>query len=479
MEGLSEYEKRRLENIRNNQKVLEALAIPLLPLETTINQGDKTKKSAPSTAKRRLANRVITEEPAPRRVSARLQNKATGESNKLSLSEELAMYKEISGQEEKPRPKRVLGNITFDPENGATDVFIDLMSSAMASKRDPTLPSTNSPSGSRSYRIDGTFSVAKVVKERIYSMALHPSCEKIIVSAGSKAGGLGIWDATAAWEGTAESRSTFYFTPHSAAISNQRYHPTNSGQLIMTSYDGVLRCLDIVKGHFSELYHAKAQEDQLIAGFDMTRDGNVLYFTDMDGALTRVDPRSGKTQSFQLHEKKAGGFSISPADNNYCATSSLDTSVCIWDMRMLQPFGTDMVSRFEYGRAVTSVQFHPVIRDALVSTCYDDSVRLHRGVIEPSEKAIELRIKHNNQTGRWITPFRAIWDPKSTDEEHSHVIVGNMNRGLDLIQMHDGYMTNSLSELLTAQPAVNAIHPTLDLIVSGTGSGKCILWKPS
>jgi hypothetical protein len=52
-----------------------------------------------------------------------------------------------------------------------------------------------------------------------------------------------------------------------------------------------------------------------------------------------------------------------------------------------------------------------------------------------------------------------------------------MNRGLDLIDMHTGIITNNTSELLTAQPAVNATHPTLDIIVSGTASGKAILWK--
>ena len=483
--ALSEYERRRLENIRKNQQVLEALDIPALPVEASTTKAASATKSAPlATVKRKKPEAVG--EPATRRVSARLLSKASGEATtKLGIADELALYRGGSLRPERPekppRPPRILGNIPFAPERGATDEFKRLIGSAMASD-EPGVRSGRAKTmaglqGCRSYRIDGEFSVAKVVEERIYSMAVHPSREKILVAAGSKYGALGIWDATAAWAGMADARETFLFKPHTAAISNLRYHPRDPGQLLMTAYDGVVRCLDMRRGEFRELYHAP--ETQYISAFDTSADGSVIYFTDLDGALTRLDTRAKQTaiDTFQLHEKKAGGFSISPVDNNYCASSSLDDTICVWDLRTLRPFESDMIVRFEYRRAVTSVFFHPTIRDALVSTCYDDSVRIHRGLLT-GEGATELRIAHNNQTGRWITPFRAIWDPKCQDARSSHIIVGDMNRGIDVVEMESGAVTNSISELLTAQPAANAIHPSLDLILSGTAGGKCILWKP-
>ena len=36
--------------------------------------------------------------------------------------------------------------------------------------------------------------LAKVTKERIYSIAVHPSCEKVLACAGDKSGNIGIWD---------------------------------------------------------------------------------------------------------------------------------------------------------------------------------------------------------------------------------------------------------------------------------------------
>lgn len=469
-EKLSEYERRRLENIRSNQKILESLSIPMLPIETPASE---PKRSAPATKKNRTQLKV--DEPTAKRTSTRLQDRASGKTAQMSIADELALYRGNLYTEAKPekvRPKRILGNIPFEPDNGATEDFITLMSSLVTKNE---CKASHQSSGSRRYQIDGEFSIAKLVQERIYSMAVHPDPQKIIVSAGGKEGGLGIWDATAVMQGNANTRTTYHFKPHSGSISNQLYHPNNPGQLLMTSYDGIIRCLDIVKGEFSKVY--RAEDEQYISGFDTSSDGSILYFTDMDGVLTRIDTRSkSKTSTFQLHEKKAGGLSISPVDPNYLATSSNDGSVCVWDMRTIKPFESDMVVRFEYKRAVTSVFFHPYMREALVSTCYDDSVRIHQDFISGGNPT-ELRIVHNNQTGRWITPFRAKWDPKSTDELHSHVVVGDMNRGLDLIDMHTGIITNNTSELLTAQPAVNATHPTLDIIVSGTASGKAILWK--
>lgn len=483
MEALSEYERKRLENIHRNQLVLQSLSIPSLPLGATTD-GAAKRDSASSAKKRRSTTPTLVDtvhELSTRRTSARLQSKASGETAaKMSVADELALYRHLTPPEPKrSRPPRALGNIAFTPETGGPDQMKQLFGELVNYRKAPRL----TMSGARGYRIDGEFSVAKVTEDRVYSMAVHPSRERIIVSSGSKMGAFGIWDATEAWRGGATSRRTFHFRPHTGSITCQRYNPANSNQLLMSSYDGLLRCLDVELGEFVELYRSPDDSEQLITALDVGVDGHIIYFSDYDGVITRIDLRAKKGSNstvFQLHEKKAGGCSWSPVDPNYLATCSLDDTVAIWDTRQLKPLKSDMVARFEYSRAVTSVQFHPTMREALISTCYDDAVRIHTKFLSPGDHEVQqLVIKHNNQTGRWITPFRAIWDPKSgAQAELSHLVIGNMNRGLDVIEMAGGIVTNSLSELLTAQPAANAIHPSLDLIVSGTASGKCILWKP-
>lgn len=88
-----------------------------------------------------------------------------------------------------------------------------------------------------------------------------------------------------------------------------------------------------------------------------------------------------------------------------------------------------------------------------------------------------LSIAHDNHTGRWISAFRTIFDPANDDT----IIVGNMKRLLDLysVSRPDGMPVRQLgNELLTAIPTLNAVHPcpSVDVIVSGTASGRMYLW---
>lgn len=503
---LSEYERKRLDKIRQNQQILHSLAIPNL---STSLIGTQTKKG--SSLKNRKKKAEIQD--LPRRISTRLQERAANpHSTKMSIADELALYRTINPSlaPSRERPPRILGNIPFAPERDQETLQKTLKSVLASTERTPTSSNpVSNPFHSKvgNYHIEGEFSVAKVMEDRVYSLAIHPNPDRILVTVGSRMGAFGVWDVTEAWkhqpdqlksEEKAIERQTFYFKPHTGSITAQRYSSIDSSKLFMSSYDGIVRCLDFVRGEFLSIYHREDHaSSQLITSMEVSSDGLLLYFTDYNGVFSRYDIRAPDSlDTFQVHEKKAGGLSISPVDPHCLATCSLDDTICIWDMRKLpsQHSSALPVHRLEYSRAVTAVNFHPRLRDVLVSTAYDDSVRIHQGIglangpsTAPSlsssynegNQLTEQRINHNNQTGRWITPFKAIWDLKSNSPHNSRVIVGNMNRGLDIIHMAEQIqVVNNQSEFLTAQPAVNAVHPTLDLIVSGTASGRCFLWKP-
>lgn len=84
-------------------------------------------------------------------------------------------------------------------------------------------------------------------------------------------------------------------------------------------------------------------------------------------------------------------------------------------------------------------------------------------------------IKHNNQTGRWVTILRAQWqqNPRQGGEK---LVIANMNRFLD-IYAEDGTQLAQLGDdLLTAVPAAAMLHPTEDWVAGGTASGKVALF---
>lgn len=490
---LSEYERKRLENIKQNQEILKSLNIKgIIPDDlkkpitssTTVKSAKSTRKSSVSSKKEKEPS-----EPLTRRVSSRLLRKTA---NLEGLDEdfvkiETEMFTPLVS--EPPKPKRIVGKIPFDPEEGATSGFLELTGSL--SKEQCLVHKRPSEDFETGLEIQNELSVIKVMKERIYSLAVHPDPSKILVAAGGKFGELSFLDATefSHPSGFDSDRilpeakefrpGVFSFRPHTGSISNLRYNPANPVQLFSTSYDNIVRCLDITTGTFDELYNFGEDSGDVITGFDLDSSGNLFYFSDTDGIFKWTDRRvsNGIINELRLHEKKIGCVSVCN-EGKYLATASNDGTVGIWDLRKFSTASIDpeAIHTMTFRRSVTSVYFNPQDSNKLLSTCYDDHVRVHYNLTQgSSEKHAHSEMNHNNQTGRWITNFKAVWDPKSPN----YAVVGNMNRGIDIINAKVGnaeIVRNITSDYLTAQPAVNAFHPNLDIVASGNASGKIAIW---
>ncbi|KAF6767388.1 WD40 repeat [Kalmanozyma brasiliensis GHG001] len=88
------------------------------------------------------------------------------------------------------------------------------------------------------------------------------------------------------------------------------------------------------------------------------------------------------------------------------------------------------------------------------------------------------RIPHNNQTGKWLTMFRAKWNQNPLLEPH--FTIGSMTRRAE-IYAADGTLLRTLwdENLVTAVPAVTCMHPVRPgRLVTGNASGRCTFWSP-
>ena len=67
-----------------------------------------------------------------------------------------------------------------------------------------------------------------------------------------------------------------------------------------------------------------------------------------------------------------------------------------------------------------SVVLPPAGSQRIVSTSRDNTLQ-----VWDAQKSLERGavMKHNNNTGRWISPFRAVWAPAA-----DAIVVGNMGR---------------------------------------------------
>ncbi|KAF8466414.1 WD40-repeat-containing domain protein [Kalaharituber pfeilii] len=291
------------------------------------------------------------------------------------------------------------------------------------------------------------------------------------------------------------------FKIHARSISSFTFSPFSLNTLFTSSYDGSIRSFDLAKGISSEVF--VADDDEGISGVEIhDNDPYTIYFSTLEGRVGRKDTRLPvhKAEVWTLSDKKIGGFSVHPVYTHLCATASLDRTLKIWDLRKIEGgkgvFGTGkgrmpaLIGQHTSRLSVSSAYWNR--NGTIATTSYDDTVKLYKfpnagswapGVpIVPGgseEEPVEIEptatVKHNNQTGRWVTILRAQWHQRPSDGNEK-LVIGNMNRFLD-IYAEDGTQLAQLGhEELTAVPAAAKFHPTENWVAGGTASGKVALF---
>ncbi|RKP26278.1 WD40-repeat-containing domain protein [Syncephalis pseudoplumigaleata] len=470
--GLSEYELARLENIRRNQEVLASLNLPALatPPPSSAEKRKAGTVRRPSTVKKKRD----TKEREPVRQSARLRGKPP------TLTKSMLALASPSTAEVKPQVqlrKRIEDDIDLalaaDVAGLGPQGKVDEETARDVAEVRETFSKLRIL-----HEEDGT---VKVTPERIYCTAFHPS-QQLLVAAGDKAGTLGFWDATrspaddsdvASEEREDKPDPVYTYTAHTGTLASMKYTP-DGGRLFTSGYDGAIRYLDMTAQKFMEAYYYEFTAD--------SDDPRELLIGSLDIDPTHSDVGRG-TSLYPLLEKKIGCVSVNPhsARTHYIATSSLDRTLRIWDARKMataaDPTQLEPVTEFAHGKSVTAAYWSPD-GQRLVSSSYDDTLRVFDiGDTAAPSLASPIKIRHNCQTGRWVTMLRAGWIRH--EPTHPTFLIGNMRRSVDLFSAMTGELIWTLTapDMLTAVPAVAAAHPLRHAIVGGTASGRMLIWS--
>lgn len=452
---ISEYEQQRQANIAERNKLLKQLALDAGQAGLGPQKPKPPTKGTPLSKKKTPAKKIKVEEVVPRRTSSRLQG--------LTADSEVAKRKaenEYEAAQEAARVKRqrhsgdlnlsdvVVGGQDWDTSH---NFLVDVVSrGAKPHKRtfgeeevrnttDKELRALREQmSGLELY--DGFEpNRIKITPERIYSLGFHPTPDKPLVFAGDKMGNLGIFDASQSAQpikaenvvkreedGEQEEEddddpdpaiTTFHC--HTRTISSFQFSPSNPSHLYTSSYDSSLRLLDLTSSKSTEIYApTDTSTDEPLSGVEVDPTSpHMLYFSRLDGHVGRTDTRApgNKTDIFQLSEKKIGGFSMHPSNPHFVATASLDRYMRLWDLRKLSgKVGKQtpaLIGEHESRLSVSHAAFNSVGQVATAS--YDDTVKVHTfkemGLwkaghkLEEEEMEPSAVIRHNNQTGRWVT----------------------------------------------------------------------------
>ncbi|EED84163.1 predicted protein [Postia placenta Mad-698-R] len=383
---------------------------------------------------------------------------------------------------------------------------------------------------------------AKVTQDRVYSAAFHPEPTKDLIFFGDKHGQLGIWDARAPAEEAADdeedttalSRSDrengkywrlqlHWPATSKSSISSIKFDPTDAHSVYTSSYDSTIRHLSFTSGQSSEVF---ATEGDLISCIDLSPTGNEMWISDASGGLTHLDLRVDRSHAkwYQLSDQKIGSVSINPSNPHFLVTASNNRAMRIWDTRKLadipiktpQDFKNDLNevdhdaiadfvsspegksclrAEWRHNKSVSAAYWDPRGR-SIVSTSYDDTLRLwdfdgtlmKRDATFPSARPM-TQIKHDCQTGRWLTVFRAQWSPNPDVYPHftasrpAIFICSGTNMWSRLATWDTRLIcirrkvTFSLDSPIAA---VTCSHPkVVARAASGNASGRCVLWAPS
>ena len=449
---LSEYEQQRQANIAQRDKLLKQLALDAGQAGLGPHQKPKA-ASNPATSKKRKApvQRVKVEEFGPRRTSSRLQGlTADSEVAKRKAEEEYVAVQEAN----KAKKQRRSGDLNLsDVVVGGRDwdksenFLVDVVKRGASPNRrtfgeEEVRETTDKELRSLREQMSGLNlydgfepNRIKITPERIYSLGFHPTTDKPLVFAGDKMGNLGVFDASQTSKPFKEENgikaendeeeeeddpdpNITSFHCHTRTISSFQFSPADPGRLYTCAYDSSVRMLDLNSSKSTEIYAPDdTSADEPLSGVEIDPSApHMLYFSRLDGHVGRTDTRAkNQTDIFELSEKKIGGFSMHPGNPHFIATASLDRYMRIWDLRKLSGrVGKQLpalIGEHESRLSVSHAAFNSAGQVATAS--YDDTVKIHtfEGMngwkpghdLSEEEMAPSSIIRHNNQTGRWVT----------------------------------------------------------------------------
>ncbi|KRZ57150.1 WD repeat-containing protein 76 [Trichinella nativa] len=296
----------------------------------------------------------------------------------------------------------------------------------------------------------------KLVRSRIYSLCIHPSNCRILVTAGDKTGRIGFADLTDHIADVSEA-PTWQFAPHSAPVNCIRFAPDPT-KLFSCSYDGSARYLDLEAGVFEEIF----VDDEACKGFDFLSN-NELLITLHDGTVFKIDIRE-TTENKKPCVSNAGRLrtvSIHPLEKNYFVIASLLGLATIWDLRKLK----NPVSELKHKGGVNSAYFSPLTGNKVLTAAASNTIEVWDTKKMTKTKKLKS-IPHNNFVGRWVTNFRPVWHP--TVES---VCFSGSTNSIRHIEVFDENLRAVKLLGVTTMCSIIDCHPERAILCGGNSSG--------
>ncbi|KAG9159977.1 hypothetical protein Leryth_005717 [Lithospermum erythrorhizon] len=498
---LTDYERRRLENIKRNREMVAALNIhststQLSSLTKRPRSQNKVKKENESPTVRRESMRKLGLPPddstaaglktrkdyrlKPRKVPLRFAEEpiAMSEAYRGEFAD-CKLINVINSISEKTGSVQINGSSHDWPNNGVNNEDlggqVGSVQSNGASHDCPNNGVNNEDLGGQVAERWAMGSVdlgklklepqniERVVYGKIMSLKFFPTAERTLVVTGNTSGSVSFWDVSAERE---DGPGIYRFHPHTSAVSGMVIEPFSLGKMLTSSYDGFIRLMDVERTMFDvvcstnrPIYCISGQPNQL----------NSLYFGGDRGECSMCDLREPKgVTSWNLHGARINTIDFNTVNSNLMATSSPDGTACIWDVRKINANKPVSIKFVRHEKAVHSAFFSPT--GTYIATTSDNRIKV--GVSDGPNFQDFLAIQHSNKVSQGMA-FRGTWG-----WDDSYLYIGNMEGGLDVISMFEGKTVATFkNRYVSAMPWRFAAHPChVGMLAGATGGGEVYIW---
>ncbi|KAH1101733.1 hypothetical protein AAZX31_13G141200 [Glycine max] len=447
---LTDYERKRLENIRRNDEVMASLKLHSKAtqlsnfkrprVEQTKSHNVKPKIQTPIVIRRSLRTRVIpphSTTPSKTEPSSSgplsMSDARHGTHSHSSFIQSLMCMAKKQAQTVRDKVGRFLNDVSVKEEKMETSLRL------------------------KSLHLDPE-NIARVVPGRITDVRFFPSTSVKMIAAGNRFGHIGFWNVG--------QREVHLYHPHLAQISGILIQPHCFSKIYTSCYDGTVRLMDAEK----EIFDLVVDSDECIFALSQpTNEANCLYFAEGYGGLTIWDNRIGKRSShWVLHKRRINTVDFNCENPHIVATSCSDGTACTWDLRYTDGDKLTPLRIFTHDRALQSAYFSPS-GSSLAITSMDTTIGIYSGVnLEDA-----TLIYHNNQNSTRLSTFRAKWG-----WDDSYLFIGNTKRGVDVVSAVERRRVMTLeSPYLSAFPCRLDTHSyEVGMLVGATNGGQVYTW---
>jgi len=285
-----------------------------------------------------------------------------------------------------------------------------------------------------------------------------------------------------------ETISCITFPRSSSGSGSGSGSDTRACSVFTSSYDGSIRALDIDRAIFSDVAVRADDDDYLVHSIRFC-DSHTFWYSTSDGDIRMADVRvsaadNAKMPVHNVHGKKVGCVDVK--NETQLLTASNDATIALWDARFMKKT-PKAIDSFSSSCTMQCAYFSPSGDTIVAQNARDTNYLFFEAATSTFSSAgfspaSSLRLPHNNNTGRFTSTFRSVWDPK-----YDRVFcIGSMDqpRGFDVFGANFSFSKPaSLSfrskvsgPLVTNVPASLAHHPSLPVLFAGNSSGRVTLF---